>query len=319
MIIYEPPKAATHIPIVDFADAFSPDLEARRKVAEEVHKACRDTGFFYIVNHGAPDAMIDDLWEASRAFFALPAEVKDTLHIDRSPHRRGYEPLGLQTLDEGAPPDLKEAMNLGREAEDASDEEGAPNPWPPLEGFEAAVKRYQAQMTRLGRSLGGVLALSLDLPEDYFAEALARPSCTVRLLRYPPQPANAAFNQLGSGAHTDWGMLTLLLQDEVGGLEVRNRAGEWIRADPVPGSFVVNLGDMIPRITNGLYTSNFHRVMNRASARPRYSVATFFNPGSRYIVDCVPTLRPKDWRPNPETFGEHIQAMVRKTYSPGAA
>ncbi len=317
MIVYEPPRAATRIPLIDLHGVFAPDPTRREAAAWDIHKACRETGFFYVVNHGVPDALVQAQMDASRAFFALSAEAKMALHIDRSPHRRGYEPLALQTLDHGAPPDLKESAMFGREADDHLDVDPAtaPNLWPDLAGFREVMLQYQAQMMRLGRGLAGLLALSLDLPEDYFADALSRPSCAVRLLRYPPQPTDAAFNQLGSGAHTDWGMLTLLLQDDIGGLEVRNVDGDWIRAAPVPGAFVVNLGDMIPVATGGLYTSNFHRVLNNHSGRDRHSIATFFNPPPDHVFDCVPSCRPTDWRPHPRTFGDHIREMMQKTYA----
>ena len=315
MIVYEPPKAAIHIPQIDLDGVFAGDWPRRETAARQMREACLETGFFYVINHGVPDALMQAQMDASRAFFALPAEAKMALHIDRSPHRRGYEPLALQTLDQGAPPDLKESAMFGREADDPLDLAAAPNLWPDLEGFRAVMRQYQAQMMRLGSGLAGLLALSLDLPEDYFAEALSRPSCAVRLLRYPPQPAEAAFNQLGSGAHTDWGMLTLLLQDDIGGLEVRNVDGDWIRAVPIPGAFVVNLGDMIPAATGGLYRSNFHRVLNNQSGRDRYSIATFFNPPPDHVFDCVPSCRPAAWRPNPRTFGDHIREMMQKTYA----
>jgi len=178
---------------------------------------------------------------------------------------------------------------------------------------------YQGAMIDLGRRLAGLLALSLDLEEDYFAEALAEPSCTVRLLHYPPQPPSARFNQLGCGAHTDWGLITLLLQDGAGGLEVMNTDGDWILAPPIPGTFVVNLGDMVPRMTNGLYHSTLHRVVNKASGADRYSVPTFFNPADHYSFDCVPTCRDlRDTPPPTVTLGDHVRQMFEKTYRKAA-
>jgi isopenicillin N synthase-like dioxygenase len=156
------------------------------------------------------------------------------------------------------------------------------------------------------------------LPEDYFAGGLAEPSCTVRLLHYPPHPAQASANQLGAGTHADWGLITLLLQDDVGGLEVRNAAGQWLRADPIDGTFVINLADLVPRITNGLYHSTMHRVLNNVSGRDRYSVATFFNPSYTSRFDVVPTCRPENFIPEPWTFGQHIQDMFNRTYGKSA-
>lgn len=171
-------------------------------------------------------------------------------------------------------------------------------------------------MYRLGRHLLGFLALSLDLSEDYFAEGLVEPQFTSRLLHYAPHPKNAKFNQLGAGAHSDWGLITMLLQDDIGGLEVQNVAGDWIAAPPIPGTFVVNLGELVQVLTNGLYHSNLHRVINNSSERSRYSVPIFFDPDYFYRVKCVPTLWPEAGEPDfPETtVGEHIAYMFRKTY-----
>ncbi len=147
-----------------------------------------------------------------------------------------------------------------------------------MPGFREALDAYYFPMLDLGRHLMRLLALSLGEPEDCFDAAFRAPSASLRLLRYPPQPADAESNQLGAGAHTDWGAITLLAQDDCGGLEVENARGEWLRAVPVPDTFVVNLGDMIARWTNGAYHSNMHRVMNNVSGRNRHSLVLFFNP-----------------------------------------
>ena len=134
-------------------------------------------------------------------------------------------------------------------------------------------------------------------------------SCDIRRTR-----SMLLSTSLAPGAHTDWGLLTILLQDDRGGLEVRNADGSWIRADPVPDSFVINLGDMVPRLTNGLYHSNMHRVLNNVSGADRYSVATFFNPPFDYVFTCAPTCAGLAGPvPPPCTFGEHIQDMMQRT------
>ena len=325
MIIYEPPHAAENIPMVDFAGAFSTDPAERKAVAWEIHKASRETGFFYLTGHGVSDEVMAGQLRFARLFFEQPLERKLEIRMSNSPHLRGYDPIGRQALDVDFPPDLKESMMLGRDL--GPDHplirrgipfEG-PNQWPrDLPGFREQMETYIAEMMRLGRRLGAMLALSLALEEDYLDDGLAEPNCAVRLLRYPPHPADAAFNQLGAGAHTDWGLLTILLQDDAGGLEVRNGDGIWLRADPVPGTFVINLGDMVPRLTNGLYRSNLHRVLNNVGGIDRYSIATFFNPPYDYVFDCAPTCRPPGDAPPPCTFGEHIQDMMRRTQAPPA-
>jgi isopenicillin N synthase-like dioxygenase len=325
MIIYTSPEPAQYIPIIDIADSYSPDLEKRRAVAMSIHRAARDTGFFYIKNHGIAQRDLDDILDIARQFFALPMADKMALNIANSEIMRGYEPMALQTLDTEPPPDLKEAFTSGRElgadhpfVRNKIPFEGA-NQWPAsLPQFRDSMLSYNDKVTALGRHLCRSIALSLDLPEDYFESDLAEPSSSVRLLHYPPHPADAEPYQLGAGTHTDWGLITLLLQDIVGGLEVRNADGKWLRDAPVEGTFIVNLAYLVPRITNGLYHSTLYRVLNNVSGRDRYSVATFFNPSYMSQFDVVPTCRPDNFAPAPWTFGEHIQDMLNQTYGKSA-
>ena len=323
MIIYTPPKPADTIPVIDLAPSFSKDIDTRKAVAWEIHKTARDTGFFYICNHGVPADLVEGQLALAREFFALPLSEKVTLDARKSPCLRGYEAPGLQTLDDGSPPDLKEGFQIGCDL--APDHPhvlaGVPNcganVWP--NGRPEFRQRYEAyvdEMFRVGRHLMALLALSLDLPEDFFAEGLREPLFNSRLLRYGPQPEDAAFNQMGAGAHTDWGMITILLQDDIGGLEVENAAGEWIAAPPIPGTFVINLGEMVRILSNGLYHANMHRVLNNHSGRDRFSVPTFFDPSYFYEVSCARTLLEDGAEPKypATTVGGHIADMYRKTY-----
>jgi len=325
MIVYEPPAEIREIPIVDFAGAWSDQVADREAVAAAIHRACRETGFFYLVNHGVPQSLVERQFAFSRAFFDLPMDEKLKIDIGRSNNMRGYEGLQAQTLDEGSPPDLKEGLMIGREVgpdhwfvQKDVPFEGA-NQWPDgLPGFKAQMLDYMDAMIRLGRRVAAMLARSLDLPEDYFADGLEEPSATVRLLHYPPHPETALFNQLGSGAHTDWGLITILLQDACGGLEVKTAAGDWIRAAPIDGSFVVNLGDMVPRLTGGLYRSTLHRVLNNQGGKDRYSVPTFFNPHYFYEFGRVPTCADGEVEEDRLSFGEHVAQMFAKTYGKAA-
>lgn len=327
MIIYTPPKAADHIPVIDLEGSFSDNPEDRKAVAWDVHKACRDTGFFYVKNHRVPREAMEGQIEIARDFFALPLEEKRMTDVSLSRATRGYDGLAAQTLDEGSPPDLKEGFQIGRDisADHPDVLRGlpgvGPNQWPARPSrFRAQFEDYVDQLTVLGRHLFGILALSLELPEDYFAEGLIEPHLTSRIHHYPRQPPTAAFNQLGAGAHTDWGMITMLLQDAIGGLEVLNADGDWIRAPYIPDTFVINLGEMVPILTNGLYHATTHRVLNNVSEQSRYSCATFFDPNYAYRVTCVPTCLPAGgFGPAAElTVGEHIAEMNRKTYGRAA-
>lgn len=323
MVIYTPASAAKSIPVIDLADSFSSNIEAKKAVAWEVHKACRDTGFFYISNHGVSDALLESQLECARKFFALDAQDKAKLDVAKSASMRGYEPMSSQTLDDGSKPDLKEGFMAGIDGEQAyttGGEFNSLNQWPEAyPAMQVQTEAYIKAIENLGKHLLGVLALSLELPEDYFKDGLDHPMITTRMLHYPPQTEVGTGNQIGAGAHTDWGMLTMLLQDDVGGLEVRNAEGEWVRAPHIPGTFVINLGDMVPVLTKGLYNSNMHRVLNTAPNRHRYSVPTFFDPSYHYKIKPLEHFEGDASYPQGErTVGEHIADMYAKTYGGSA-
>jgi isopenicillin N synthase-like dioxygenase len=306
MIVYSEPKQASSIPIIDLAPSFTSDEQAIERVAAEIRTASRDTGFFYVSNHGVPQEFVERAFAEASRFFDRETEWK--MRLRKLPGTNGYEPLETQRLDNASPADLKESFNFA-----AAGAPGAPdatrNLWPgDLPGFQAGLDAYYRAMLKLGLHLSRLIARSLSLPAGFFDEALTYPSAPLRLLRYPAQPADAQFNQLGAGAHTDWGWITLLAQDECGGLEVETAAGDWIRAEPVPGTFVINLGDLVARWTNGLYHSNMHRVMNNRAQRDRHSIVLFYNPEYKTRIECLPTcLAPGDVALHPPcTAGEHL-------------
>ncbi|WP_404478279.1 isopenicillin N synthase family dioxygenase [Novosphingobium sp. BL-52-GroH] len=321
MIVYEPPHAATHIAQVDLAGSFD-DPGQQARVAREIHRALRETGFFYVTGHGVPQALLDEQLAQTRAFFAQGEAAKAAVSVERSPCRRGYEATGRQVLDAGSAPDFKESFMLARDLPAdhpwvvAGLPMQGPNQWPEnLPGFRAQMEAYQREMIRIGRHLMACLALSVDLDPDWFAQGLRDPQVGVRLLSYPPQPQEAAGNLLGAGAHTDWGSITILLQDDMAGLEVRNTDGEWILAAPIPGSFVINVGQMMERFTGGLYQANLHRVRNNHAARARHSVATFFELEPLYRMDIAPTCATGTQIIAARTIGEHLEDMARASYA----
>lgn len=331
MVLYTPPGPAREVPVIDIAPSLGDaDDESCRAVAWEVHKACRDTGFFYVAGHGVPAALIAGQFEWSRRFFALSLPAKLALHMNRSRSFAGYEPMAGQTLDPDSPPDLKEGFYYTADLPDddpyvqAGIRGYGGNQWPPATadfdaaGFVAQMRAYYAALRGLGDRLLRLLALSLDLPADFFAPMYRRPEAVMRLLHYPPHPAGARPNQLGAGAHTDWGGITLLAQDEAGGLEVMNTAGDWILAPPLPDTFVVNLGDLVQRWTNDRYRSNMHRVLNRGAGtgRDRYSVPFFYTPDHHARIECLPGCSDEGNPPRyrPCTAGEHMMEMFNRSY-----
>jgi isopenicillin N synthase-like dioxygenase len=324
VIPYTPPRAATSIPVIDLGDSIA-DGADRRRVAAEIHRACRDTGFFYVAGHGIDPALVADQIDAAHRFFALDETARRAVWVRNSPYRRGYEGPGAQTLDQGSAPDHKESYAIAIDLPPshplvvAGVPGQGPNQWPQgLPGFREQMLDYQAAMIGLGRHLMGCVAQSVELPYDYFSAGLREPQCGVRLLRYPPQPADATNNLLGAGAHTDWGSITILLQDDRPGLEVRNADGEWILATPIPGTFVINIGQMMERFTAGIYRANLHRVRNGAADVARYSVATFFELEPLYRMGRAPTCPPAaaEEEDGPDlTIGEHIEQMARASYA----
>jgi isopenicillin N synthase-like dioxygenase len=320
VIPYSSPRPFNHIPVIDLA-------QESGRVALAMREACRETGFFYLRNHGVPQTLLDGELEWAERFFSLPLVERMEAAMSKSPCMRGFEPAGVQALDSDTPPDVRERFYMGVELGPEHPyvqrkvPNHGPNQLPALPGFREHNERYFEACLHLGRRVMRILALSLEMPEDFFAPMVAEPFALMCINHYPPMPPSAAPNQLGAGAHTDWGGITLLLQDGLGGLEIRNVAGEWVRADPVPGTFVVNLGDMIQRWTNDIYVSNMHRVLNRRRDRRRHSVALFFNPDYFTRVECLPTCQSAERPPRhaPCTSGDHIAEMYRITYGRGKA
>ena len=282
MIPYTPPKPADHIPVVDLAGSFAGNAARKAAIAREIHKASRDTGFFYVANHGIEPSVTERAFAEARAFFDLPIASKQAVSAANWPVARGYEQIQSRSLDSGSPPDLMESFYIGREqgpdhvyVQQGVSGYGA-NQWPPgRPGFRAAFEDYYGQAVGLGHHLMGLLALSLDLEESYFEAIYREVSATLRLHRYPPQPQDARANQLGAGAHTDYGSITILAQDDLGGLEVENAAGEWLRAEPIPGTFVVNNGDMVPALDQRCVPFEHAPGEERIRPRPPFDGAVF--------------------------------------------
>ena len=254
-------------------------------VAREIDSACRDHGFFYIVGHGVDPTMQHRLEATAREFFALAEDDKAAIAMEHGGRAwRGWFPVGGE-LTSGVP-DRKEGIYFG--SEDVVD--GRPLRGPNLfpaepDAMRSAVLEWIDAMTALGHSLARGLALALGLDGDWFHHHLtADPVVLFRIFHYPPAPAGA--DAWGVGEHTDYGLLTILLQDATGGLQVRTPAG-WIDAPPLEGAFVCNLGDMLERMTGGRYRSTPHRVRNN-SGTDRLSFPFFFDPGWDTEVRPIP-------------------------------
>ena len=313
-------------PVIDIAALRRHDPAGRRAVAAAIREACVSTGFFYIADHGVEADRVGALLSDGKRFFDQPLAVKDRNAMKKSRMNRGYDGIGNQSLDAATGFDRKESYFVGNDLGDdhplvrAGTPNHGPNQWPDgLPGWREGVLDYFATMDALSHLLMNGLALSLDLPWGYFESCLVDHMSSLRLLHYPPHPEADPDREVGCGAHTDWGALTVLTQDATGGLEIQLPNGAWVPARPIPGTFVVNIGDMMQRWTNDLYVSTPHRVLNR-SAHDRYSAAFFFDPAYHTNVECLRTCcdagRPA--RYGPITSGDHLVAMYRKTYGVAA-
>jgi isopenicillin N synthase-like dioxygenase len=272
-----------HIPIINISALVS-GADERREIADSVGRACREHGFFYIVGHGVDESLQRRLEEVSRDFFAQATEKKLEISMSRGGRAwRGYFPVGSE-LTSGKP-DLKEGLYFGAEL---CDDHPLVKLATPLHGsnlfpsdmpqFRQVVLDYMDRMTRLGHHLMAGIALSLGLNESYFADHYTRdPLVLFRIFNYPSASSMPRERRgWGVGEHTDYGLLTILKQDLLGGLQVKIKS-RWVAAPPIANSFVCNIGDMLDRMTGGHYLSTPHRVRNLA-ARDRLSFPFFFDP-----------------------------------------
>jgi isopenicillin N synthase-like dioxygenase len=288
-------SSADAIPIVDVASL----VEGRgdgEAAGQSIGRACREHGFFYVTGHGVPAELLQRLDVLSREFFAQDLATKMAIRMELGGRAwRGYFPVGDE-LTSGLP-DQKEGIYFGSElpADDPRVRAGVPlhgqNLFPAIADFKESVLAYMDAMTRLGHQLMAGIAWSLELDANYFRRDLTQdPTILFRIFHYPPLAGPVATEQWSVGEHTDYGILTILRQDDVGGLEVKSQ-GRWIPAPPVPGTFVCNIGDMLDRMTGGLYRSTPHRVRNM-SAMGRLSFPFFFDPSWHAEVKPIFPDRP---------------------------
>ncbi len=295
-----PRSSPPALPVIDVAALVAGgDTPQRDAVATQIGAACRAHGFFYVVGHGIDPALTQRLEDTSRAFFVLDEATKLRWRMALGGRAwRGYFPLGGE-LTSGRP-DWKEGLYLGTELSDDHPAVRARTPvhgrnlFPSeVEGLKPAVLDYMAAVTQFGHRLMEGIALSLGLDAAYFHDRYtADPLILFRLFNYPTQPVPEALKgnvDWGVGEHTDYGLLTVLRQDDIGGLQVRTTDG-WTDAKPVPDSFVINIGDMLDRMTGGLYRSTPHRVVRNTSGRDRLSFPLFFDPNFEARVQKIDGL-----------------------------
>lgn len=306
------------------------DLQSRDVAAsvELLRKACLDCGFFYVVNHGITPALMQQVFEQSKRFFSLPLEEK--AKCLRNENHRGYTPFLDETLDPAkqSKGDCKEGYYLGvevpKDAPRASVCFYGANIWPSedlLPGWRDTMERYHTEATMVGHKVASLIALTLNLEEDYFQKPgrMDWPIAVLRLLHYSGEKSIPEDGIFGAGAHSDWGLITLLACDGTPGLQIcKDKHAEsriWEDVQPIEGAFVVNLGDMLERWSNNLFRSTLHRVMT--SGKERYSIAFFMDPNYECMVECLETCTSKDDPPKfpPVRSGEYLLSRYGETHA----
>jgi isopenicillin N synthase-like dioxygenase len=327
----------SQIPVIDVGPLVTPGPDARalRQAASRIGEACRDVGFFYITNHGIPEPESEALLAEAKRFFGLPAAEKMKLRLGQTSQFRGFVPVGGEVT--AGKTDWHECLDLqplsGRDATSiaaAAAQRRAngrhplddPGQWPScLPSFPAAMMRAWDQRYRLGARIAAGMALSLGLDPDFFAAFAGVELSDLRLIHYPPSsgaalpgPPASGDEDYGFGAHVDYGFLAILQQDGVGGLELRNSAGAWIPAPHIPGTFLVNIGQMMQRWTNDRYRATWHRV--RLPAADRYTIAFFAEPSFNAVIEPLDTCCDDGNPPRyePCQFGPYVVELFSKAY-----
>ena len=313
------------IPILDVSAFRTGGGSGAASIARELRGYLENVGFLYIKGHEVPRASIEAVRAESRRFHDLPLDEKMKLKMDRN--FRGYIPINTSTIVTSSvakvtKPNQSESLMLMHEV--AADDPDAlagkplqgPNQWPGedlLPGFRSVIESYVAQMNALGRQMLETITLALGMPKGSLDRHFEKPTTFLRLLHYPTQREEDGL--FGSAPHTDYGFITLLAQDDVGGLEVKNKAGDWIPAPPIPDTFVMNVGDILARWSNDVFVSTPHRVINR-SGKERYSQPFFFDPAMDSLIEalpsCVSAERPAKYEP--VLYGDYLMERIDKNY-----
>lgn len=285
--------------------------------AQAIGKSFQDFGFAIVTDHGIDQDLIDRTWDVTRAFFALPVEIKARYILDGTGGARGYTPFGIEIAKDAEKHDLKEFWHVGRDLPPAHRfrDHMPDNVWPSeVPAFRETLQSIFSAFDTAGNKLLSAIALYLGLAPDWFAPAVENGNSIVRLLHYPPIPLDA--DGVRAGAHEDINLITLLLGAEEAGLQLLTKSGDWLAIDPPDGAMVINVGDMLQRLTNNRLPSTTHRVINPPPARrhvPRYSMPFFLHLASdfeiRTLPQCIDADHP-DLYPVPITANDYLQERL---------
>jgi len=301
------------IPIIDW----NRSKTDRAELIKDIGQACRSPGFFILQNPDIPKYLRDEVFDVAQKFFDLPLTEKRKTSILNTPHYRGWGAKGDESLDETQPEiDTKETFNIGLDLSPddprvlAEEPFRGLNQWPDLPGFREILLSYYDAAQSQGLAVLSIIAEDLGLPADHFDSLFQDPLSALRMLRYPP--ASGARNEIGAGAHTDYGAITLLMTDGEPGLQVRPRGGDWTDVPSVENGYIVNIGDCMMRWSNDIYVSTPHRVLPPKNTR--HSVAFFVEANPDTIVAAFPgTGEPKH---PPIRAADYLQSRLDATYAP---
>ena len=294
------------IPVVDLSSFDGTHGEFTRAVG----RGYREFGFVGFVGHGLDERVVREAHDAFRRFFALPDASKRKYHLPGQGGARGYTGFGVEQAKDNTVPDLKEFWHVGRELEgdNPHPEILLPNFWPEeVPGFRAAALALYGALDNLGQRMLSAIALDLGLPSDWFADKIDRGNSILRPIHYPPI-RDARPGQVRAARHEDINLITLLIGSREQGLEILNKHGEWIPVTTLPDTIIVNVGDMLQRLTNHVYQSTTHRVVNPpgdAATRSRYSIPFFLHPNPDFVIETLPQCISED---NPNRYPEPISS-----------
>jgi isopenicillin N synthase-like dioxygenase len=314
------------IPIIDFGLFAEGDVATRQNVAQAIYDACHTVGFLYLQNHGIAVALIDRIFQQSQAFFALPLDRKQDLAWSSEFSNRGYVGLKRERLNPQRPGDAKECFNIGKEIgkeiENAAslNTELMQNLWiPGDEAFRKTALEFFDACTQTANQVFCAFAMALNLPESFLVDRHQTQDHTLRLLHYPPMVHAPEPGQIRAGEHSDYGSLTFLFQDDVGGLEVQTADGKWQFAPCIPDTILVNTGDLMQRWSNDVFRSTKHRVgvpTDDRCPRSRYSIAFFCQPDAAAEITCIDSCQSET---NPSRYppvlaGDYLISLLQATY-----
>ncbi len=318
-------SAPITIPVIDFGPFISGTTAQQQQVAQEIYQACHHVGFMYLKQHGVPRDLLDRVFGQSQRFFARPLAEKEQLAWSSEFSNRGYVGMLRERLDPNQPGDLKECFNAGVEGATASSPDTTnpaltQNKWLPHDdAFRQTVLEFFDACTVTANHVFRAFSLALQLPDSFISDRHQKREHVLRLLHYPPMSQIPEPGQIRAGAHSDYGSITLLFQDDVGGLEVQTTDGQWLLAPCIPDTVLVNTGDLIQRWSNDVFRSTKHRVgipTGDRAHKSRYSIAFFCQPDCDAEIACIDSCQSPDNPPKypPILSGDYLVSLLQATY-----